>query len=163
VSEYWRNQVAYLEMLRFSSVGQHYYVHIVFGGDRFDLYYELTTRQAAALNKTDSRGMSIDNVWSKGDRTSRYVEKEHARREAMKQWREMCPDAKALIEGDYVVAEPQMILDGLGHVVEGAANYLFEQCERLGWWDKGNDAEVKRLSTKWHNLIKVTVENLDND
>ena len=161
----WQDTAAYLELLKFDGVpwAKHYYAHINFNGERHDLYREITTREAADLNKADNAMLGGLLHWAPRDQSSRYLDEDHAVREALKQWREMCPDARVLIQGDYCVAQPQLVLDGLGEVVTGAANYLFNKCEELGWWDEGNEDEVKRLDEKWHRLIRVTLEDLDAD
>ena len=152
LSSYWRDNIAFLNLTSFMGAlpgASHWYANIWFNKERIEVAHELSKREAALMNKSDGKDVKGDYIWSPGDSISRYRSKEDAIRVAKEKWREIAPEAKALIEGESYVAEPQPILDGLPAEIMDELNILYQQCESLGWYDEGNDAEVEMIYKTW--------------
>lgn len=152
MSSYWRDNIAFLNLISFMGAvagASHWYAHIDFDGERTDLNHELSRREAALMNKSDGKDADDGFIWSPGDMTTRYRSKEDAIKVAKEKWREIAPEAKALIEGEIYVAEPQPILDGLPKEIMDELNGMFDTCEALGWHDEGHFAEVREIYKTW--------------
>lgn len=161
LSSYWRDNVAFLSLTSFMGVvsgASHWYASIWFNKEKFEVAHELSTREAALMNKSDGKDIDGGFIWSPGDRISRYRSKEDAIKVAKETWREIAPEAKVLIEGESYVAEPQPILDGLPVEIMDELNALFNKCESLGWYDEGNDAEVEKIHKTWKAKIKEELD-----
>lgn len=152
LSSYWRDNVAFLSLTSFMGAvpgASHWYANIWFNKEKVEVAHELSTREAALMNKSDGKDFEGDFIWSPGDTVSRYRSKEDAIKVAKETWREIAPEAKVLIEGESYVAEPQPILGGLPVEIMDELNTLYQQCESLGWYDEGNDAEVEMIYKTW--------------
>jgi hypothetical protein len=157
LSSYWRDNIAFLNLTSFVGAipgASHWYATLCFNKERNEVAHELSQREAALMNKSDGKNADDGFIWSPGDIASRYRSKEDAVRVAKEKWREIAPEAKALMLGDIYVGEPQPIIAGLPVEIMEELNALFNKCESLGWWDEGNDAEVEKIYEEW----KVRIE-----
>lgn len=161
MSSYWRDSIAFLNLTSFMGTipgASHWYASLWFNKEKVEVAHELSTREAALMNKSDGKDIDGGFIWSPGDRISRYRSKEDAIKVAKETWREIAPEAKVLIEGESYIAEPQPILDGLPVEIMDELNALFNKCESLGWYDEGNDAEVEKIYEKWKAKIKEELD-----
>jgi len=157
LSSYWRDSIAFLNLTSFAGAvpgASHWYATLWFNKERHEVAHELSQREAALMNKSDGKDADDGFIWSPGDIASRYRSKEDAIRVAKEKWSEIAPEAKALVEGENYVAEPQPILAGLPVEIMDELNALFNKCESLGWYDEGNDADVEKIYDEW----KVRIE-----
>jgi len=113
----------------------------------------LTAIEAAVLNRYES-----GYTWEEGCTTSRLKSEDEARKIGMSSWREFYPTGQVLMEGEPHWREPQFILTGLTPEQRIALNSIFMACEKLGWWDGGNVAEVSAKNKEWHGLLARYLE-----
>ena len=149
--------IVYLSITTYKSSvthAKHYYGTLkIKDHDPICLEKTLTAVEAAELNRYES-----DYGWEEGFTTTRLRDENDARQLGISSWREFYPNAQVLIEGEPHWAEPQPILAGLTPDQRIPLNTLYLECEELGWWENGNDAEVSARNKEWHNLLAQYLE-----
>jgi hypothetical protein len=148
------SKVVYLEITTFRgvSIGQHYYGRLTGQYRRSDdvsLRKVMTSREAKWLTRFDSHGYT----YRKGDRTSRFDLVEDIRKLALKEYKEHFPNCEILIEGDHIVAQPQLVLWCIDPADMEQMNKIYQDGEDLcGWdWDK-EDSTLRRLLKEWRPI-----------
>jgi len=95
----------------------------------------LTDSGAARMTRREDDG----TTWEAGEETNKFFEEEDVRREAIRQYKLLFPDATILVDGRHGVCDPQPVLDGPADVME-TANWFVEQANAAGWWEGDEDA-----------------------
>lgn len=125
-------------------------------GSPVSLGYNLTTRQAIAVNKSlVSNGFSTR--YDAGDWYEGFISKDLAIKVAKKTWRNYFPGGTFLVLGERSSIEPKPILDGavdnIDAIKEESAKIIAE-CERLGWYDNPkNDKIMDQYYLVWARLV----------
>jgi len=136
---------------------EHYYGKLTWPESDFNghqLQHILTAREAAYLNKKIGR-LGLNAEYGAGGEHSGFNSEAAVRKAALEKYKELCPDADFLIEGDPVYAEPQQILAG-DETIMAAANELYEEFEALnGYADPKNYAKASDLSKKWKECFEA--------
>ena len=170
IHELLEEHAVFLEITTFrGAIGIHYYGTLVHGQDwdkrrktDVDMERTLSAKGAAALNKLDGFGDRYGLVHKRGNKTRRLDNEQQARTLAIQSWREHFPQAKLLICGEYIVAEPQEILDGLEDKDRNSLNELwqeYEECVYPGGHDYRGDTEpARRIEEEWEGLIEAILE-----
>ncbi len=121
------------------------------GPEEIDLEYRVNSEEAKKLNEDDTLGTSAE--YKAGETSERFFCLSKIKRVAAREYKKLMPGSELLILGASTTMEPQEILGGPPGL-RRPANVIFRRCERLGWWDKGNDTTVQGLSDKWVLLLK---------
>jgi hypothetical protein len=149
-------RIVYLDLRSFPayvSVMQHVYADLHCNGESVSLEKTLTAAEARTMKRPEP-----DFGWEEGDTTSRLASNDEATRIALKEWHDHFPGATVLIEGQSSTAEPQTIIAGFSPERRMELNLIFMECEKLGWWDGGNEEDVQALSDKWFALFDQYLE-----
>jgi len=123
------------------SWAEHWYANLVCDRgpgkscDRRELKQTLTDSGAARMTRREDDG----TTWEAGEETNKFFEEEDVRREAIRQYKLLFPDATILVDGRHGVCDPQPVLDGPADVME-TANWFVEQANAAGWWEGDEDA-----------------------
>ena len=136
---------------------EHWYGKLVCGPQdarEIEVQYILTREDAKRLEEGDP---CPTNPYKAGETSSRFFSKAALLKAAIACWKTHFPNARFLIEGDPSTIEPQWILDG-PEDVRVRVNALFEECERLGWWDGPDEEQVRRLSNQWEGIWKRSIQ-----
>ena len=114
------------------------------------LTHTLSKTEAEKLNRKDNA-----NSYSCGDETERFDSLESVIAAAQQTFSICYPNYAILILGESYIGEPQKILSAPRMPVPliGELNALYNDCEELGWWDKGHYNTVQRISNKWFETI----------
>lgn len=141
-----------------SVLGEHYYARLRSRVcdessqvcDEIDLDYVIREADAAELNEPDIFGTFAE--YKPGDRSTRFFDVKKLRLAAARQYKKLFPGASLLVVGSHYTAQPQEILNGPTGL-RAPANVIFRKCEKLDWWEAGNDDEVEVLMRKWLALV----------
>ncbi len=147
-----QQQVAYLEInsWRGISIGaKHWYGTLKWGDSRVELTRILSKEDAVVLNK--QRG--DDYVYRAGDVTNAFDSEYSVRLHAVRYITEHLLEIKVLLEGSRATIEPKEVVMGS----DGFKKYsrkAIEKCERLDWYDSGNDDEVDAIINRWYKRLR---------
>jgi hypothetical protein len=145
------SKVVYLNITSYYIVGRHYHGQLKqrAGTHRtVDITKILSAAEAAWLNRTGDH-------YTEGSETSRFTTTSELTEQAKEIWLDYFPEARVLMIGDTDIREPMKIVAHINMDTEIVAvlNSIFENCEKLGWWDKGNEQECGRLSKRWFSIL----------
>ncbi len=141
-------KLVYLDVMSYRvSANPHYWGKLKCRGEE-------SIELAMRLKSTDLWAYSEpDYTWQVGDRSSRFPSYDRLKRLALKFCGIHIPDA-ILVEGDSWAHQPMEILNKPGGLDVHKLNAMWKECERLGWWDYGNEDKVQKLSDEWFKSIK---------
>ena len=118
-----------------------------------ELQHTLTQAEAARLNLKDRASGAR---YRKGERTQRFETREAAIAEARRVWKQVFPEAKALLVGSFARADAQECLEGPYWFKRGC-NGKWRRFEKIGGYE-GNEAEAERLYCRYQKLYKRLCE-----
>jgi hypothetical protein len=146
--------VVNLEIESFVYIGSigasHYWGTLRFGDQRHKLERILTQAQADVTNKKDRMCSHLDS-WKAGDVTHRMDSEEEVVQYAKEKWKELFPDAVALLRGSHCVADPQEMIDGPPELMK-KANKLWKQGEKNDGWE-GDQKKMQKICDAWEALF----------
>lgn len=122
-----------------------------------DVWKRMTRREATKLTKGDSFGFK----YRAGNTTRRFETKELLRIHADTLLRKHFPSAVILLEGSWAVYQPQRVLWSEDPVIKDTVNAMYEVCEALGWWDRGNDDLVDKVWSEWKSVWEPFEEKMN--
>lgn len=142
-----------------SAVGaEHWYGRFIYWSrNEIEVEHVLTADEAKRLNDGDGY-----NTYEAGDTSTRFFDREDLIAAAVECYRTHFPEAKLLIEGDPTTVQPQLILDGPFDLAV-KINSIVDECNILGWWDAGEEAEqeCEKLCEEWRQIWRNEVQTLD--
>jgi hypothetical protein len=150
---------------------KHWQGALFHAGDRdgVEVTFAMSQADADAANKEDGPYDSPEDVacgylgsYHEGSTSTRFLSKESLLEAALACWQKQFPNASVLIEGEPGVIEPQPILVG-PQSIKDRINSIWELCEKLGWWDSGNEDECEKLSDEWQKIWLTEIEPLADD
>lgn len=148
------NPIVVLELRDWSACigGEHYTAVLVgYSGKtyrRIELDHPLSDAMAGRLNLKDR---NRHNRYRPGDITTKFESEEEAVAAARAAWHQEFPDALVLLQGSFVVADPQPCLEGPVWFRD-AANRLCHGFEDYGGYE-GNEKGCRRLSSQYQKLV----------
>jgi hypothetical protein len=111
---------------------------------------KMSVRDAAHLTRKDSYGF----VYKAGESTKRFEDKEDLIKLGASVYKAHFPDAVILVCGDRSTLQPQLVLACEDTGLMEKINGWYHECERLGWWNDGNNYQVGAICKEWRAVWK---------
>lgn len=116
----------------------------------FELKNKLTAEAVEIINKEDGH-----ISYSAGDMTKRFNTEEELIEEAKLRWKEIFPDAKVLVEGQWATIEPKVILDGIDPKIAERLNARVTRYKKI----KDGDFEKQEAAyDKWAAILLEAIQ-----
>ena len=142
--------IVYLSVTSYVGIlgwAQHYYGTLRCKDKEFHLQHIMTAAEAEAANYKQTY-----NGWEEGSETSAFPTEEAVRKEAIRVWRGKLLPGAILVVGSHASCGPMEVLDGPSPLKEQLMK-LYDEAEKIGWWDGRNEKRMDELCSEWENLV----------